>query len=111
MYVSKKKKEFIHFPCWEVVKDHQTFAHTESSTPRTYAPSETFTPSTNEAEQNVSIEDLNFSTPDTDHTNSSSPVRPPGVKAAKEAKKKAYKLQVNAETMLWKPWRRTKQLT
>ncbi|KAL9667816.1 hypothetical protein QQ045_012459 [Rhodiola kirilowii] len=95
MYISKKKKEFIHFPCWDVVKDHQTFAHTETSTPQTYAnndPSETFTPSTNEADQNVSIEDLNFSTPEFDHINSSSPVRPPGVKAAKEAKRKGVQV-------------------
>ncbi|KAL9660623.1 hypothetical protein QQ045_025440 [Rhodiola kirilowii] len=31
LYVAKKKKTFIHFDCWEQVKNHQTFAIIEAN--------------------------------------------------------------------------------
>ncbi|CAM8905064.1 unnamed protein product [Rhodiola kirilowii] len=86
-----KKKEFIHFPCWEEVKDHQTFGMTETSTPPTYnyhaSPLHDELP-TNEVPTQMRFDDQTFSTPNTNSEISLSPSRPVGVKAAKEARRK-----------------------
>ncbi|CAM8975451.1 unnamed protein product [Rhodiola kirilowii] len=91
MYISKKNKEFKHFACWEEVKAHQTFARIETSTPPTYtyeANADINEVLVNEVPPSLSIDDLTFSTPESYTGGSSSPVRPPGVKAAKEARRK-----------------------
>ncbi|CAM8947745.1 unnamed protein product [Rhodiola kirilowii] len=90
IYIAKNK-EFKHFACWEEVKAHQTFARTETSTPPTYtykANAVIDEVVVNEASPSVSIDELTASTPESYTGGSSSPVRPPGVKAAKEARRK-----------------------
>ncbi|CAM8909380.1 unnamed protein product [Rhodiola kirilowii] len=91
MYVAKKKKTFTHFECWEQVKEHQPFTTVETNTPPAYLyeANPVFEElHTSEALPNPSIEEQVFTTPESNPVSPSSPIRPLGVKAAKEARRK-----------------------
>lgn len=98
-YVLRKKKTFTHFECWEQVKMHPTFAPTQPVPPPTYTHlgspviEEVYG---SEVPTNPSFDEPLFSTPESNPRSSSSPVRPQGVKAAKEARRKGKKVATSS---------------
>ncbi|KAL9688482.1 hypothetical protein QQ045_032903 [Rhodiola kirilowii] len=88
LYVAKKKKTFIHFDCWEHVKNHQTFAIIEANQASPVVEEE----HTLDVPPTPSTEVPEFSTPESNPGSSTSPIRAPGVKVAKEARRKCKKV-------------------
>ncbi|XP_050368885.1 uncharacterized protein LOC126786976 [Argentina anserina] len=87
-YYNAKKKKFTHFECWEVVKDHPSFVAVLPTTPSPYASSYHGTPSATESSPTINLDDDQLNeTPQSNTATPSSPPRPMGTKAAKEARR------------------------
>ncbi|KAL6142377.1 hypothetical protein ACLB2K_060659 [Fragaria x ananassa] len=96
-YVAKMKKEFTRFECWEVVKNHPTFREVSTSTPPFSYSDTASTPLVSPMPPTFDVdEDEGIPTPQSNLEGSSSPVRPIGVKAAKEAKRKGKKVMTSS---------------
>ncbi|KAL6144320.1 hypothetical protein ACLB2K_055014 [Fragaria x ananassa] len=88
LYFKEKKKRFAHFECWEVVKDHPSFAPVLPTTPSSYVSTYDATPSATESSPTINLDDDQVNeTPQSNMGVSSSPPRPMGTKAAKEARR------------------------
>ena len=91
------KKEFTRFECWEVVKNHPTFREVSTSTPPFSYSDTASTPLVSPMPPTFDVdEDEGIPTPQSNLEGSSSPVRPIGVKAAKEAKRKGKKVMTSS---------------